>query len=258
MLLVMDVGNTHSVLGLYEGDTLRGHWRVFTGNYRTGDELRMLLHMLLQTEGIDPGHIEGCCVSSVVPQINPAIEHIAKHVFGARLLMVGPGVKTGIVLQVENPKEVGADRIVNAVGALAEFPGPLIVIDFGTATTFDAISDKNEWRGGVIAAGLNLSADVLFERCAKLPRVDIAVPSTVIGRDTVSNIRSGLTYGYADMVDGLVRRMGKELGGKPTVIATGGLSGIIAQVSETIDVVDPLLTLKGLKAVYEKNERPTA
>jgi type III pantothenate kinase len=237
---------------------LRGHWRVFTGNYRTGDELRMLLHMLLQTEGIDPGHVEGCCVSSVVPQINAAIEHIAMHVFEARLLMVGPGVKTGLVLQVENPKEVGADRIVNSVGALAEYPGPLIVIDFGTATTLDAISEKNEWRGGVIVAGLNLSADVLFERCAKLPRVDIAVPPTVIGRDTVANIRSGLTYGYADMVDGLVRRMAKELGGEPKVIATGGLSGIIGQISETIDVVDPLLTLKGLKAVYEKNERHPA
>lgn len=258
MLLVMDVGNTDTVLGLFEGENLRGHWRVCTGNYRTGDELRMLFHMLLQTEGIDPGHIEGCCVSSVVPQLNPALEHIAHSVFGASLLMVGPGVKTGLMLQVENPKEVGADRIVNAVGALAEHKGPLIVIDFGTATTFDAISAKNEWRGGVITAGVNLSADVLFERCAKLPRVDIAVPPSVIGRDTVSNIRSGLTYGYADMTDGLIRRMAAELGGKVKVIATGGLAGIIAQVAERIDVVDPRLTLKGLRAVYEKNTKAGA
>ncbi|MFP4502750.1 MAG: type III pantothenate kinase [Candidatus Hydrogenedentota bacterium] len=258
MLLVMDVGNTHTVLGLYEGKTLRGHWRVYTSNYRTADELRVLFHMLLQTDGLDPARIGGCCIASVVPQLNTALDYIAHHVFGARLVMVEPGVKTGVVLQVENPKEVGADRIVNAVGALAEHKGPLIVIDFGTATTLDVISAKNEWRGGVILAGLHLSADVLFERCAKLPRIDIAVPPHVIGRDTITNIRSGLTYGYADMVDGLVRRMAAEMGTAPKVIATGGHAGTIAALAERIDVVDPLLTLKGLKAVYERNERGSA
>ncbi len=255
MLLVMDVGNTHTVLGLYDGETLRGHWRIFTNNYRTSDELRVLFFMLLQSAGLDPAIIEGCCISSVVPQINIALEHVSKKVFGAKLLMVGPGVKTGLVLQVENPKEVGADRIVNSVAARAEHEGPLIVLDFGTATTFDAVTAKGEWRGGVIVPGLQLSADVLFERCAKLPRVDIAVPPTVIGRDTIANIRSGLTYGYADLVDGVVRRMGREMQCTPVVVATGGLSDVVAELAETIDVVDPLLTLKGLRLVYERNER---
>ncbi|HNR31954.1 MAG TPA: type III pantothenate kinase [Candidatus Hydrogenedentes bacterium] len=255
MLLVMDVGNTQTVLGLYDGDILRGHWRIFTNNYRTSDELRVLFFMLLQSAGIDPGIIEGCCISSVVPQINLALEHVCKKVFGAKLLMVGPGVKTGLVLQVENPKEVGADRIVNSVAARAEHEGPLVVIDFGTATTFDAVTAKGEWRGGVIVPGLQLSADVLFERCAKLPRVDIAVPPSVIGRDTIANIRSGLTYGYADLVDGLVRRMGREMQCEPTTVATGGLAELIADLTDTIDVVDPLLTLKGLRLVYERNEK---
>lgn len=253
MLLVMDVGNTQTVLGLYEGETLRGHWRIFTSNYRTSDELRVLFAMLLESEGITLDRVEGCCISSVVPQLNLALEHVSKRVFGGKLLMVGPGVKTGLVLQVENPKEVGADRIVNSVAARAEYPGPLIVIDFGTATTFDAVTSKGEWRGGIIVPGVQLSADVLFERCAKLPRVDISVPATVIGRDTVSNIRSGLTFGYADLVDGLVRRMTKEMRCKPKVVATGGLAGVIADLAETINVVDPLLTLKGLRIVYEKN-----
>lgn len=255
MLLVMDVGNTQTVLGLYDGDILRGHWRIFTNNYRTSDELRVLFFMLLQSAGIDPGIIEGCCISSVVPQINLALEHVCKKVFGAKLLMVGPGVKTGLVLQVENPKEVGADRIVNSVAARAEHEGPLVVIDFGTATTFDAVTAKGEWRGGVIVPGLQLSADVLFERCAKLPRVDIAVPPSVIGRDTIANIRSGLTYGYADLVDGLVRRIGREMQCEPTTVATGGLAELIADLTDTIDVVDPLLTLKGLRLVYERNEK---
>ena len=255
MLLVMDVGNTHTVLGLYEGDNLLGHWRIFTNNYRTSDELRVLFSMLLQTAGIDPERINGCCVSSVVPQINIALEHLSKKLFGAKLLMVGPGTKTGLVLQVDNPKEVGADRIVNSVAARAEHEGPLIIIDFGTATTFDAVTARGEWRGGVIVPGLQLSADVLFERCAKLPRVDIAVPPSVIGRDTVSNIRSGLTYGYADLVDGLIVRMGREMEATPKAIATGGLAESVAEIAQRIDVVDPLLTLKGLKLVYEKNER---
>lgn len=255
MLLVMDVGNTHTVLGLYEGETLRGHWRIFTNNYRTSDELRILFFMLLQSAGIDPGTIEGCSVSSVVPQINLALEHVSKRVFNAKLLMVGPGTKTGLVLQVDNPKEVGADRIVNSVAARAEHEGALIVIDFGTATTFDAVTAKGEWRGGVIVPGLQLSADVLFERCAKLPRVDITVPPTVIGRDTVSNIRSGLTYGYADLVDGLIGRMGREMECEITAVATGGLAESVAEIAQRIDVVDPLLTLKGLRIVYEKNER---
>lgn len=256
MLLVIDVGNSHTVLGLYEGDTLQGQWRVVTNNYRTGDELRILFTMLLRNDGIDPAVIEGCCISSVVPQLNMALQEVSQNTFGVTPLMVGPGVKTGLQLQCDNPKEVGADRIVNAVGAVESYEGALIIIDFGTATTFDAVTAKAEWRGGAIVPGIQLSAEALFEHCAKLPRVEITRPEHVIGRDTVTNIRSGLTYGYADLVDGLVRRFMAEMGGKPTVVATGGLAGVMAEVGESIDVVDPHLTLKGLKAVYHRNPRP--
>lgn len=257
LLLVIDVGNSNTVLGLFEGETLRASWRVVTSNYRTSDELRILFLMLLQLEDIPAGAISGCCISSVVPQLNLALQQVAREAFGVDPLMVGPGVKTGLTLQIDNPKEVGADRIVNSVAAIEEYPGALIIVDFGTATTFDVISARAEWRGGVIFPGIQLSADALFERCAKLPRVEISTPQQVIGRDTVSNIRSGLTYGYAEMVDGLVRRLGLEMKDTPTVVATGGLAPVIAAVAQRIDVVDPLLTLKGLRAVFRKNGRTT-
>ena len=253
MLLVVDVGNSHTVLGLYEGETLRGRWRIFTSNYRTGDELHILLAMLFQSIGVDMKAIRGCCISSVVPQLNLALQQVSENAFGFSPLMVGPGIKTGLVLQCDNPKEVGADRIVNAVGAIDEYKGALIVIDFGTATTFDVVTAHAEWRGGVIVPGVQLSADALFEHCAKLPKVEIITPPSVIGRDTISSIRTGLTYGYADLVDGLVQRIGEEMETKPTVVATGGLAKVIAEVAHHIDKVDPLLTLKGLKAVYKKN-----
>lgn len=255
MLLVTDVGNSHTVVGLYEKSDLRANWRIITTNYRTSDELRILFQMLLQQEGVDPKSIRGCCVSSVVPQLNSALQQMCREAFGVEPLMIEPGIKTGLKLHNENPKELGADRLVNAVAALEEHEGPLIIVDFGTATTFDYISADAEYKGGIILPGIQLSADALFERCAKLPQVEIAIPDHVIGRDTVSNIRSGLTFGYADMVDGLVRRMRAEAGGHAKVIATGGLAGLIAEVAETIDVVDPLLALKGLKAIFEKNER---
>lgn len=257
MLFVMDVGNSNTVLGLYEGDELRGHWRVCTDNYRTLDELRMLFAMLLQNEGETLRGVTGCCISSVVPQLNFDLLRVSEVVFGVEAVMVGPGTKTGLVLQCDNPKEVGADRIVNAVAAIEEHQGPLIVIDFGTATTFDAITAKGEYRGGVIIPGIQISADVLFDKCAKLPRVEISKPASAIGRNTDDNIRSGLTYGYADMVDGLIVRMAREMAAKPTVVATGGLSSVIATIAKGIDAVDPLLTLKGLKSIYRKNERGT-
>jgi type III pantothenate kinase len=258
MLLVMDVGNSNTVLGLYEDEELRGHWRVCTDNYRTLDELRMLFGMLLQHEGHSLRIVKGCCISSVVPQLNFDLMRVSEAVFGIEAIMVGPGTKTGLILQCDNPREVGADRIVNAVAAIEEHKGPLIVMDFGTATTFDAITAKGEYRGGVIIPGIQVSADVLFEKCAKLPRVEISKPPSVIGRNTDDNIRAGLTYGYADMVDGLIARIAQEMGTTPTVVATGGLASIIAGVAKRIDHVDPLLTLKGLKSVYHKNEKGAA
>lgn len=259
MLLVIDVGNSNTVLGLFEGEALRASWRVVTTNYRTADELRILFLMLLQAEHFRPGDVSGCCISSVVPQLNLALQQVSKEAFGVTALMVSPGIKTGLTLQIDNPKEVGADRIVNSVGAIEEYPGKaLILVDFGTATTFDVITAKAEWRGGVIFPGIQLAADALFERCAKLPRVEISTPAHVIGRDTVSNIRSGLTYGYAELVDGLVRRLTEEMQDTPLVLATGGLAPVIAEVARRIDVVDPLLTLKGLRAVFRRNERSSA
>lgn len=254
MLLVIDAGNSSTVVGLFDGATLRADWRLVTA-YRTSDELRVLYVSLLQMAGFEPVAVTGCCISSVVPQLNTALVELSRKAFGVEPLMVGPGIKTGLVIQMDNPKEVGADRIVNAVGAIEEHAGPLIVVDFGTATNFDVVSERGEYRGGIIVPGIQISADALFEKCAKLPRVDVVKPATVIGRDTVSAIRSGLTYGYADLVDGMVARMAEEMRAEPTVIATGGLAPLIAEISKRIDVVDPLLTLKGLRVIYAKNER---
>jgi type III pantothenate kinase len=253
MLMVVDVGNSHTVIGLYENDELIAHWRIVTEHYRTSDELSILFTMLMQQDGIQLGHIEGCCISSVVPQVNIALQSIPRRMFDVEPIMVEPGIKTGLKLHNENPKELGADRLVNAVGALEEHTGPLTIIDFGTATTFDFITDQSEYKGGIIVPGIQLSANALFEHCAKLPRVEITIPERVIGRNTDSNIRSGLTYGYADMVDGLVRRINEETGVESKVLATGGLAKVIAQASSTIDVVDPMLTLKGLRSIYYKN-----
>ncbi len=259
MLVVIDVGNSHTVVGLFEGETLLGHWRIMSAHYRTEDELRLLFSTLLREEGHSPKEVDGCCISSVVPPLNQPVLAATTAAFGVTPLVVGPGVKTGLVIQVENPKEVGADRIVNAVAAIEAYPGtPLIVVDFGTATTFDVITAHAEYRGGAIVPGIAISADALFEKCAKLPRVEIVKPPAVIGRDTVSNIRSGLTYGYADLVDGLITRMTAELKATPVVVATGGLASLIAQVARKIDHVDPLLTLRGLRMIYARNVKGAA
>ncbi len=258
MLLVMDVGNTVTAIGLYEGPELRAHWRSISGNYQTSDELRVFLTMLLQAEGLEPEAVNGCCVSSVVPSLNAALMDLCAGHFGAELVFVEPGIKTGLVIQVDNPKEVGADRIVNAVGALEEHKGPLIVIDFGTATTFDAITAQSEYRGGIIVPGIKTGADALFEKCAKLPSVEIIRPPHVIGKNTIDHIRSGLTYGYADLVDGLILRMTAEMGDKPLVLATGGFAELVAGIATRIDHVDPHLTLKGLRAVFLKNRKGAA
>lgn len=255
MLLVLDVGNSQTVIGLYEAEELRAHYRVSTSSDRTVDEWRALLKPLLQRDGVTPGDVTGCCLSSVVPTVNRALQHVCRDEFGVEPLVVGPGIKTGIQLRSENPKEIGADRIVNIIAAVEEHEGPLIIIDFGTATTFDYVTENRERTGGIIVPGVQLAADALFDRCALLPRVDITIPDRVIGRDTASNIRSGLTYGYGEMVDGLVRRMGEEMNSTPKVVATGGLATVVAEAASRIDVVDPFLTLKGLRLVYTRNEK---
>lgn len=253
MLLVIDVGNTNTVVGLYDGEELCAHWRIATENYRTSDELRIFLTMLLTQGGYDIKSLKGCCISSVVPQLNDAILTVARSGFGLEPVVVEPGIRTGLKIQIENPKEVGADRIVNAVAAIEEYDGDKLIIDFGTATTFDHVTANAEYRGGIILPGIQLAANALFEHCAKLPRVEITVPDSVIGRDTVSSIRSGLTHGYAAMIEGLVRRISEEVGVPLYVISTGGLSSLIAEMTSSIDVHDPLLTLKGLKSIYHKN-----
>ena len=258
MLLVMDVGNTNTVLGLYDGDELGGNWRIVTTTYRTADELGILFAMLLNNINVRPSAIKGCCVSSVVPQINLALEQVCQTTFRCEPLMVGPGVKTGLVLQCDNPKEVGADRIVNSVAAIEDYDGPLIIVDFGTATNFDVVSEKGEWRGGIICPGINLSANALFDNCAKLPRVELVAPEHAIGKNTVTNIQAGLIFGYADLVDGLVGRIKAEMEGEPQVIATGGLAKTISAVGKSIDIVDDLLTLKGLRAIYQRNRTDAA
>ena len=258
MLLVIDVGNANTVVGLYDGEELCAHWRIATENYRTSDELRIFLAMLLTQGGYDPKSVKGCCISSVVPQLDNAILTVARSGFGLEPVIVGPGIRTGLKLQTENPKEIGADRIVNAVAAGEEYEWDKLIIDFGTATTFCYITANAEYRGGIILPGIQLAANALFENCAKLPRVEISVPDTVIGRDTVASIRSGLTYGHAAMVEGLVRRISEEAGVTLRVIATGGHSSLIAEITSSIDVHDPLLTLKGLKSIFYKNEQVSA
>ncbi len=254
MLLVVDVGNSHTVFGLYQDEELVAHWRVVTTTHRTSDELRILFLNLLEERGYSVKNVTGCCVSSVVPELNHSLQSMCRQTFDTEPLFIGPGVKTGLIILTENPKEVGADRIVNTVAAFEEFGGPLIVVDFGTATTFDAVSDKGEYLGGAIVPGIEISAEALSEKCAKLPRVEITKTESAIGRDTIACVRSGLTFGYADLVDGLINRIGKELGGKPYVVATGGIAGFIGSMSERIDTIDQWLTLKGLRIIFDKNQ----
>ncbi len=253
MLLVADIGNTQSVFGVYDADRLLAHWRVSTDASKTADEHAVLLRTLLDSAGIDPGRIDAVCISCVVPPMQNALDEMSMNCFGVRPLMVGPGIKTGLSVLYDNPREVGADRIANAVAAYEEYGGPVIIVDLGTATTFCAVSARGEYLGGAIAPGLGASAEALFSKAAKLPRVAFARPKTVIGKDTVSSIQSGLINGYTDLVDGMVRRVAAELGGDPAVIGTGGVIDILAAESSTIQHVDHLLTLKGLKIIYQKN-----
>lgn len=253
MLLAMDVGNTNIALGLYEGEKLLIDWRVVTRQDQTADEFGILIKELFFLNDINLRDVTGIILSCVVPPLLPALEDMCRRYLCIQPVIVGPELKTDISILYDNPEEVGADRVVNAVAALAAYTPPLIVVDFGTATTFDAISSRREYLGGVICPGITISTEALYRRTAKLPRIEPLKPGTVIGKNTVHSMQSGLIYGYASLVDGLIARMADELRAQPYVVATGGLAHLIAPEASRIQTVNSLLTLEGLRLLYEMN-----
>jgi type III pantothenate kinase len=253
VIFVLDVGNTNIVLGVYEGEELKYHWRMETNRHKTEDEYGMIVKNLFEHVRLSLNDIEGIIISSVVPPIMFSLERMCKKYFNITPLVVGPGIKTGLNIKYENPREVGADRIVNAVAGIKEYGGPLIIVDFGTATTYCYVNEEKQYMGGAIAPGIGISTEALYSKAAKLPRIEIGRPDHIIGKNTVSAMQSGILYGYVGQVEGIVKRMKATGDSNPLVIATGGLAQLISNESDVIDVVDPFLTLKGLKLIYERN-----
>jgi len=253
MLLAIDVGNTNTVLGVFSGDRLVGDWRVRTERERTSDEIGVLLSQLFAASPVPLGAVDGVIISSVVPPLNSTLADFCTKYLSLTPLFVGPGMKTGMPILYDNPKEVGADRIVNAVAAYEKYRRAMIIVDFGTATTFDYISPRGEYMGGCIAPGIMISSEALFEKASKLPRVELCKPSLIITKDTVSGMQAGIMYGYAGLVDGIVERMKAESASKPLVVATGGLANLIAKEAKQIDVVDEMLTIEGLRIIFMRN-----
>lgn len=261
MLLAFDVGNTNIVLGVFKDGELIQNWRLETDNRKSADEYGMVINQLFEYEGLNVNEVEDVIISTVVPSVLYTLQHLSMKYFNKRAIVVGPGVKTGLIVKYDNPKQVGADRIVNAVAAHAKYGGPLVIIDFGTATTFCAISEKAEYLGGTIAPGLKISSDVLTEKTAKLPKVELEEPGHVICRNTIQSMQSGLVYGHMGLVEYIVKKMKTELQEyccteEPVkVIATGGLATLIDNGVDCIDYVDKMLTLEGLELIYKKNKR---